>query len=278
VVAVEIFQYDFMQRALAAGLITAVICPLIGIFIVMRRQALIGDGLGHIAFAGVTGGYLLGSYPLVVAAIVTAGAACGIEWLRRRHAQYSEIGMAIFFYAGMALAIIFSTMFRMPPSGIMSFLFGSIITVTTTDLAIIGVCALVLIVAVIYLFEKLTLMCLDEDIAIIAGINTTAINMVFAILTALVVVVGMSVVGILLVSALMIVPVAAANLLHRGFRATLLWAVAFSLLAVIAGLILSFYLDIAPGGTIVMNAIGIYLMALIWERVSKPRVRNQADN
>ena len=274
----EIFQYDFMQRALAAGLITAVICPLIGIFIVMRRQALIGDGLGHIAFAGVTGGYLLGSYPLVVAAIVTAGAACGIEWLRRRHAQYSEIGMAIFFYAGMALAIIFSTMFRMPPSGIMSFLFGSIITVTTTDLAIIGVCALVLIVAVIYLFEKLTLMCLDEDIAIIAGINTTAINMVFAILTALVVVVGMSVVGILLVSALMIVPVAAANLLHRGFRATLLWAVAFSLLAVIAGLILSFYLDIAPGGTIVMNAIGIYLMALIWERVSKPRVRNQADN
>lgn len=267
-----------MQRALAAGLITAVICPLIGIFIVMRRQALIGDGLGHIAFAGVTGGYLLGSYPLVVATIVTAGAACGIEWLRRRHAQYSEIGMAIFFYAGMALAIIFSTMFRMPPSGIMSFLFGSIITVTTTDLAIIGVCALVLIVAVIYLFEKLTLMCLDEDIAIIAGINTTAINMVFAILTALVVVVGMSVVGILLVSALMIVPVAAANLLHRGFRATLLWAVAFSLLAVIAGLILSFYLDIAPGGTIVMNAIGIYLMALIWERVSKPRVRNQADN
>ena len=274
----EIFQYDFMQRALAAGLITAVICPLIGIFIVMRRQALIGDGLGHIAFAGVTGGYLLGSYPLVVAAIVTAGAACGIEWLRRRHAQYSEIGLAIFFYAGMALAIIFSTMFRMPPSGIMSFLFGSIITVTTTDLAIIGVCALVLIFAVIYLFEKLTLMCLDEDIAIIAGINTTAINMVFAILTALVVVVGMSVVGILLVSALMIVPVAAANLLHRGFRATLLWAVAFSLLAVIAGLILSFYLDIAPGGTIVMNAIGIYLMALIWERVSKPRVRNQADN
>lgn len=274
----DVFQYDFMQRALVAGLITAIICPLIGIFVVVRRQSLIGDGLGHIAFAGMTGGYLVSRYPIVVAALVTAGAACGIEWLRRRHAQYSEIGLAIFFYAGMAMAIIFSTMTRMPTPGLLSFLFGSIITVTEADLLMIGICGIVVIAVIYKMFDKLMLMALDEDTATIAGVNTTAINFAFSILTALVVVVGMKVVGILLVSALMIIPVAAADLLHQGFKVTLLWSVAFSVLAVLTGLLASFYLDVAPGGTIVMTAIGIYILPSVWQQLLKFRVRNQAGN
>jgi zinc transport system permease protein len=256
----EFFQYDFIQRALLAGLITGIVCPLIGSFVVVRRQSLIGDGLGHIAFAGVTGGYMVGLYPVVGALILTVAGAVGIELVRRRHTEFADMGLAIFFYAGAAMAIIFSTMTRMPSTGLLSFLFGSIITVSVTDvITIAGAGALVLAV-VYFLFDKLMLMSLDEDIANVAGINTGTINMLFSILTALVVVVGMTIVGILLVSALMIVPVATAHLLRVGFRATMCWAVVFSILSVLIGLTSSFYLDIAPGGTIVMTAILLYII------------------
>jgi zinc transport system permease protein len=259
----EFFQYDFIQRALLAGLITGIVCPLIGSFVVVRRQSLIGDGLGHIAFAGVTGGYMLGLYPVMGALIMTVAGAIGIELVRRKHTEFADMGLAIFFYAGAAMAIIFSTMTRMPSAGLLSFLFGSIITVSFTDVVTIA-CSGTLVLAIVYfLFDKLMLMALDEDIANVAGINTGLINMLFSILTALVVVVGMTIVGILLVSALMIVPVATAHLLRVGFKATMAWAVVFSILSVLIGLTSSFYLDIAPGGTIVMTAVLMYIIIMI---------------
>ncbi|SDF09473.1 metal ABC transporter permease [Sporolituus thermophilus] len=262
----EFLQYDFMQRALAAGLITAIVCPLIGMFVVIRRQSLIGDGLGHIAFAGVTGGYLLGVNPFVAAALLTVAGAVGIEIVRRWHSQFADMVLAIFFYAGIAMAIIFSTMTRMSGAGLLSFLFGSIMTVTTIDLMLIAFCGAVVVAVIYRYFDKLMLLVLDEEVAIVSGINTGAINMLFSVLTALVVVIGMTVVGILLVSALMIVPVAAALLLRRGFKVTLAWALIFSILSVTGGLILAFYLDIAPGGTIVITTIGLYLLVLFWRR------------
>ena len=259
----EFFQYDFMQRALAAGIITAILCPLIGMFIVIRRQSLLGDGLGQIAFAGVTGGYLLGVYPAVAAVIVTVLGAMGIEVVRRRHSHHADTTLAIFFYAGIAMAIIFSTITRMPSAGLLSFLFGSIITVSMTDVLLIGVVAVVVVITVGLLFRQLMLASFDEEIAAVSGVDTQKISMIFSILTALVIVVGMMIVGILLVSALMIVPVAAAHLLGRGFKATLAYAVIFSVTSVIAGLLLSFHWDIAPGGTIVMTSIVIYLITMI---------------
>lgn len=259
----EFFQYDFIQRALLAGLITGIVCPLIGSFVVVRRQSLIGDGLGHIAFAGVTGGYMIGLYPVVGALILTVAGAVGIELVRRKHVEFADMGLAIFFYAGAAMAIIFSTMTRMPSTGLLSFLFGSIITVSLMDVLTIAFSGTLVLIIVYFLFDKLMLMSLDEDIANVAGINTGMINMLFSILTALVVVVGMTIVGILLVSALMIVPVATAHLLRVGFKATMSWAVIFSMLAVLIGLVSSFYLDIAPGGTIVMTSIIFYILTTI---------------
>ncbi len=256
----EFFQYDFIQRALLAGLITGIVCPLIGSFVVVRRQSLIGDGLGHIAFAGVTGGYMVGLYPVVGALILTVAGAVGIELVRRKHTEFADMGLAIFFYAGAAMAIIFSTMTRMPSTGLLSFLFGSIITVSLTDVITIAGAGTLVLAVVYFLFDKLMLMSLDEDIANVAGINTGMINMLFSILTAMVVVVGMTIVGILLVSALMIVPVATAHLLRVGFKATMGWAVVFSISSVLIGLTSSFYLDIAPGGTIVMTAILLYII------------------
>lgn len=265
----EFFQYDFIQRALLAGLITGIVCPLIGSFVVVRRQSLIGDGLGHIAFAGVTGGYMVGLYPVVGALILTVAGAVGIELVRRKHTEFADMGLAIFFYAGAAMAIIFSTMTRMPSTGLLSFLFGSIITVSLTDVITIASAGTLVLAVVYFLFDKLMLMSLDEDIANVAGINTGMINMLFSILTAMVVVVGMTIVGILLVSALMIVPVATAHLLRVGFKATMGWAVVFSISSVLIGLTSSFYLDIAPGGTIVMTAILLYIiMTMIRQCIS----------
>lgn len=264
----EFLQYDFMQRALVAGVIAALICPLMGTFVVVRRQSLIGDGLGHIAFAGVTGGYMLGWYPALGACVLTVAGAAGIEWVRRRHPQFADMGLAIFFYAGIALAIIFSTMTRMPSTGLLSFLFGSIITVAWNDIFLIAACGIVVLGVVYFGFDKLMLAALDEEIAQVAGINTNLLNMLFSVLTALVVVAGMSVVGILLVSALMIVPVATAHLLRLGFRATMLWAVVFSVLAVVCGLWLAFELDIAPGGTIVITAVLSYIVVALGRQLT----------
>lgn len=283
----EFLQYDFMQRAFLAGIITAIVCPVIGSFVVVRRQSLIGDGLGHIAFAGVTGGYMLGIYPVLGAFILTMIGAVGIELVRRRHAEFADMGLAIFFYSGISMAIIFSTITRMPSSGLLSFLFGSIITVSVADISIIAACGALVLIVVYILFDKLMLIALDEDIANVAGINTSMINMVFSILTAAVVVVGMTVVGVLLVSALMIVPVATAHLLRLGFKATMGWAVLFSVLAVVVGLTSSFYLDIAPGGTIVMTAVLVYVTIVLGREVvgivtrrnqSSSLLRNQKNN
>ena len=283
----EFFQYDFMQRAFLAGIITAIICPVIGSFVVVRRQSLIGDGLGHIAFAGVTGGYMLGIYPVLGAFILTMLGAVGIEYVRRKHAQFADMGLAIFFYSCLAMAIIFSTITRMPSAGLLSFLFGSIITVSVVDVFIITGCGVLVLAVVYFLFDKMMLMALDEDIANVAGINTSMINMIFSLLTATVIVVGMTVVGILLVSALMIVPVATAHLLRVGFKATMGWAISFSVLSVIVGLTSSFYLDIAPGGTIVMTAIIVYVVTMVIRELigiklragkSSAFARNQKNN
>jgi zinc transport system permease protein len=259
---VDFLQYDFMQRAFMAGLITAVVCPLIGMFVVVRRQSLIGDGLGHIAFAGVTGGYLLGIYPPFAATILTVGGAVGIEWLRQKHREYGDMVLAIFFYAGIAAAIIFSSMTKMPSVGLLNFLFGSIITVTNKEIVLILVGTVIVAVTLYLFFDRLMLMALDEDVARISGVNIGLVNLAFAVVTALVVVVGMTVAGILLVSALMIVPVATGHLLKRGFKTTLFYSIVYSVFSVTSGLTIAYYLDIAPGGTIVMNAILCYLITL----------------
>jgi zinc transport system permease protein len=261
-VTVDFLQYDFMQRAFMAGLITAVVCPLIGMFVVVRRQSLIGDGLGHIAFAGVTGGYLLGIYPPLAATILTVSGAVGIEWLRQKHRDYGDMVLAIFFYAGIAAAIIFSSMTKMPSVGLLNFLFGSIITVTNKEIMLILFGTVIVAVTLYLFFDRLMLMALDEDVARISGVNIGIVNLAFAVVTALVVVVGMTVAGILLVSALMIVPVATGHLFKRGFNTTLCYSIGYSVFSVVSGLTIAYYLDIAPGGTIVMSAIFCYLITL----------------
>lgn len=256
----DIFTYEFMQRAFMAGLIVALMCPLIGTFIVIKRQSLLSEGLGHVAFAGVTGASLLSIYPPLGAAILTVLTAIGIELVRRRQNQYTDMILALFFYTGLALAVIFATMTKMPSTGLLNFLFGSILTVTDTDIMTIAGVAVVVALTVYFMYSKLLFTAFDEQIAVTAGIAVGRINMLFAILTALVVVMGMTIVGILLIGALMIVLVAAAHLWRRGFGQTLIISEIYSLASVSLGLLGAFEYDLAPGGTIVLVAILGYVL------------------
>lgn len=262
----DLLQYEFMQRALVAGLLVALLCPLVGMFVVIRRQSLLGDGLGHIAFAGVTGAALVGTHPVLGAAVCTIGAAFGIEWLRRRHRQYVDMGLALFFYGGLALAVVCSSLAKIPYTGMMSFLFGSILTVTWPDIA--GIAAIsVAVLALLYRYRPALLLSgLDPDLAKVNGLADARLNLIFTALVACVVVVGMSIVGILLISALMIIPVAAAHLWHRGFQGTTLLALIYSFLMVGAGLTLSYMADLAPGGTIVLTGLGLYALTGLLRR------------
>lgn len=259
----EILQFDFMQRALASGLLIGLICPAIGVFIIMRRQSLIGDGLGHIAFAGVATGWLLGIYPVASATIFTVLSAIGIEELRSRRPAFADMMLAIFFYTGIALAILFSSMSKANNVNLIGYLFGSIVTVNAQDVLTIAMLTTVVLGTLAYVFKELVFITFDEDVARVSGLPVKRVNMMLAVLTALTVSISMRVVGILLVSALMVVPVAASLQISRSFRSTIINAVIISEVSVILGLIASFYLNMASGGTIVLTAVFIFVAAFV---------------
>ncbi|MEG6585236.1 metal ABC transporter permease [Dendrosporobacter sp. 1207_IL3150] len=274
----DLLQYEFMQRALVAGILVGILCPAIGIFLIMKRQSLIGDGLGHIAFAGVSAGWLLDVYPVLSATVVTVLSALGIEELRARRPAFADMILAIFFYTGIAVAIIFSSMMRSNNVNLISYLFGSIVTVTTSDVATITGLTLVVLGVLSYIFKELVYITFDEESAKVSGIPVRKINTILAVLTALTVSVSMRIVGILLVSALMVIPVAASLQISRSFRSTLINAIIISETAVISGLLVSFTANLATGGTIVIAAVAIFIILFAVKQISSVRNVNTASH
>lgn len=256
-----------MQRALLAGLLVAATCPVIGIFLVLRRLSLIGDGLGHIAFAGVAAGFYTHIYPLVAALVFTLLGAAGIEWLRSRQRAYGDLALALFFYSGIAGGVVLSKLSGSFGAQLFGYLFGSISTISLEDVLLILVLSVAVIILVSLLYKELFALSFDEATARVSGIRIGALNMMLAIMTAVTVSVGMRVVGLLMVAALMVVPVATALQLGRGFRATLLWSVLFSVVSLTVGLATSYYQDLPPGGTIVLSAVGLFLLVMLGRTV-----------
>jgi zinc transport system permease protein len=263
----NVLQFDFMQRALISGLLIGVICPAIGVFLIMRKQSLIGDGLGHIAFAGVATGWLLGIYPVASATVFTVLAALGIEELRARRPGFADMMLAIFFYTGIALAILFSSMAKSSNVNLISYLFGSIVTVSVQDVKMITLLATAVLGILIFSFKELLFVTFDEEVAKVSGLPVKKINMLLAVLTALTVSVSMRVVGILLISALMVIPVAASLQISNSFRKTLINAIIISEVSVIVGLFSSFYLNLASGGTIVITSVIIFIASFTVKQV-----------
>jgi zinc transport system permease protein len=265
----EILEYGFMQRAIISGMIIGVICPMIGIFLVLRRMSLVGDSLSHVALAGVAAAFLTGTYPLVGSLVFTIGAALGIEKLRKSYGEYAEVAIAIILSGGIGLAVVLISLARNVNIDLMGYLFGSLTTVLEKDLYLIGALGIFIFITITILYRRLFSIAFDEEGARISGISVEKINIFFTVLIALTITISMRVVGILLVSSLMVIPVATAIQLEGSFRRTLIYSIVFSLVSVITGIILSFYFELAPGGTIVLLCVSILILVLIFKSMKK---------
>jgi zinc transport system permease protein len=251
----EIFQYGFMQRALLAGAIIGTIAPLIGVFLVLRRLSLIADTLSHVALAGVAGALLLRAHPLAGALVASVAGAIGIERLRVSGRLFGETALAIFLSGGFAVAVVLISLANGFNNDLFAYLFGAITTVRPADLALIAGLGLIVLIALGALHKELFAITFDEESARVQGVPVDGINLLLTVMTAVTVVVAMRIVGILLTSALMVVPAATALRLATSFRHTLVVSVACSLVAVALGMVASFYFDIAAGGAIVLVAL-----------------------
>ena len=258
--AVNVLDYGFMQRALAAAALVGVAAPCIGIFLVQRRLSLMGDGIGHVAFAGVAAGFFLATSPLVTAMAAAAGAAVAMELLRDRGKTAGDLALALIFYGGIAAGALL-TYLAGASNRILEYLFGSVLTVTPADLRVTVATSLVVVVVVAALRKHLFTVCYDEETARVAGLPVRALNLGIALVAALAIAVTMRVVGILLVSAMLVLPVAAAQQLTRSFAATMVTASLLGLVLSVGGLVAAFYADVAPGATIVLAAIGAFIVS-----------------
>jgi zinc transport system permease protein len=265
----EIFQYSFMIRAMLAGLAIGVVAPLIGTFLVAKRYSLIADSLAHVSVAGVAVGVLLGVNPLLGALGVAIGAAYVIERLRAAQRLTAEVALAMFLSSGLAIAVVLIGIAKRVNIDLFSFLFGSITTVGVQDLWIIGALT-VLIVGVVALgYKQLAYTAFDEEQARVSGLRTRFLNQLLMFLAAVTVVLSLRIVGGLLIGALTVMPVAAASQLAKSLRQTMILAVVFGTIAVFAGLLLSFYLNLAAGGTIVLTALALFLLSLATRSLRK---------
>jgi zinc transport system permease protein len=256
--------YDFMQRALIAAALIGLIAPLIGVFLVQRRLALLGDGMGHVALTGVGLAFLTGLAPVPTALVVAALGALVLELVRAKSRTAGDLALALVFYGGIAGGVMLTSLASGKASTALNqYLFGSLSTVATEDIAwLVGAGALVVVILVIFGREMFA-MTLDPDVAHVQGIRTTRLGILLTVLAAVTVVIGMRTVGLLLVSAIMIVPVAAAQQFTGSFRTTAIAAVGLGLACSLAGLTTSFSLDVPPGPTIVLLALAVFLISAI---------------
>jgi len=257
------FEREYMQLALAAGLVVGVCGPLIGAFLIQKRMSLMGDGLGHLAFAGVAGAILLGVWPLWGALLFTVVGALAVEALRARGKTSGDLALAIAFYVGIASGVVMLGLAGSLNATVFTYLFGQILTVTGREVAVVAGLGGIIVVAFALSRRALFAIVGDEEWARVAGLPVGALNALLAVLTAIIVVAAMRVVGLLLVAALMVLPVAGGQLLARSFGGTLLWSSAIGGASVIAGLVAARTLGLAPSGTIVLFAAGIFLIAAL---------------
>jgi zinc transport system permease protein len=254
----ELFHYDFLIRAFIAGILIAIIAPLIGIFVVLRRFSLIADTLSHISLAGVALGLLAGINPLLSGMGAAIISSLAIEKLRVSKKVYGETALALFLSGGLALAVTLVSLKKGLNANLFSYLFGSILTVRASDVWVIAFLAAVVVVTIFVLYKELVYMAFDEETAAVNGISVKKINALFIVLAAVTVALAIPIVGVLLISALMIIPVVTALQLKKSFKKTLIAAEIFSIVSVIGGLLASWYLEVSPGGAIVLVALGLF--------------------
>jgi len=251
-----------MRLALGAGAIVGVLAPAVGFFLVQRRQSLIGDGIGHVAFAGVAAGILLDVSPILTALVAAVLGGVAIELLRSRGGTAGDQALALVFYSGIALGVVLVASAGALNVDLFQYLFGSILTITRTDLAVIAALGAIGLAAIGLLYRPLAAVVIDEEGARVAGVPIGTLNVAVAALAAVTVALSMRVVGILLVAALMVLPVGVASRLAWSMRSTFLLSLLIGLGSALVGLSIAYYADLPPGGTIVLVAAAAFLVAL----------------
>lgn len=270
----DLLDYAFMQRALIAAALVGITAPAIGTYLVQRRQAVMGDGIGHVAMTGVALGFLLNTSPVWMATLVAVIGAVGMELIRSRGKTSGDIALAMLFYGGLAGGVM---IINLAPGGstanLTSYLFGSITTVSAEDITAVVILALFVVAVTLGLRRQLFAVCQDEEFARVTGLPVRFLNLLMAVTAAVTVTVAMRIVGLLLVSAMMVIPVAAAQRVTRGFTATLSVAMVIGVLVSLSGTTATYYIDAPSGGTIVLLAIAVFM---VMTAVSTPLARRRA--
>ncbi|MFJ8014032.1 metal ABC transporter permease [Streptomyces sp. NPDC096339] len=270
----DILNPAFMQRALIAAALVGLTAPAIGTYLVQRRQAVMGDGIGHVAMTGVALGFLLNTSPVWMATLVAVIGAVGMELIRSRGKTSGDIALAMLFYGGLAGGVM---IMNLAPGGstanLTSYLFGSITTVSAEDITAVVILSVFVITVTLGLRRQLFAVCQDEEFARVTGLPVRALNLLMAVTAAVTVTVAMRIVGLLLVSAMMVIPVAAAQRVTRGFTATLAVAMTIGVLVSLTGTVTTYYIDAPSGGSIVLLAIAVFM---IMTAVSTPLAKRRA--
>ncbi len=259
----DLFQYDFMLRALVGALVIGLAAPALGIYLVQRRLALIGDGIGHVALTGVGAGLLLNRSPVLVAVLAATLGAIVVELVRSRGRTSGDLALALLFYGGIAGGVMLVGLSDASSASLNSYLFGSLTTTSAADLTTILVLGVAILVTMLVLRPALFAVCHDEEYARVSGLPVRALNLLLAVTTAVTVTIAMRAVGVLLISALMVVPVATAQQVTRGFRGTMAAAMALGLFAAGAGIVVAATADTAPGASVVLLAIASFLVVAL---------------
>ncbi len=253
----DFLHYGFMQRAFVAGILIALLCAVIGLFLVLRRMAMLGDGLAHISFGGVAAGMLFGIDPILSALVFSVLGAFGIQKLKQQKV-YGDSAIAIFFSFGLALGVILISLSRGFNADLYSYLFGSILAVREQDIILISLLGLGVLSTVYLFYKELFYITFDESSARASGLPVEKLDTLLVVLTSIIVVLSMQIVGILLVSSLIVIPASTALLLFKSFKKTIMGAIVIAITAVIVGLISAYYFNLAAGGAIVMVLVAAF--------------------
>jgi zinc transport system permease protein len=263
------FTYGFLQRALLAGVLIAVACALLGVFLILRRDSMIGHGLAHVTFAGVALGLFLKIIPLGVALVVAVVAALGIMKLKEKAGLYGDTAIAIFSSVGLAVGIVLATLAQSFNVDLFSYLFGDILAIETSEVWLSVALAAVVVFVVIVHYHRFMYMTFDREAAKVSGIKVGHLDVLLTILTAVTVVLGMKVVGILLVSALVVIPAAAGLQLASNFKKAIILSSLIAVGSVLFGLFLAYYLDFPASGTIVILSFFFFVLFFLLKKIRR---------
>ena len=259
----EALSYTFMQKALIAGIAVALICSFMGTFLVLRRYSLFGDGIAHVAFGGISVGLFLGVFPLWTAFIVSIFGGLGLQKLRQSTKISGDSAVAVVLVSGLAVGVILVSSSGGFSVDLFSFLFGSILLISNEDTIMILAISSGIIATLVVLQKQFLHLTFNEEQAKLVGLRTTLLNYAFVILASITVVTSMRLVGILLISALIVIPNITAMMFGKGFKKTVCISMGISVISVIGGILLSYFLNLAPSGTIVIITVGILVGTIV---------------